>query len=307
MPHLHDVLVPLDGSPAAEEALRHARALARLDRERRFRLVRVVPSTGQGRDGSDPVRWRMERSEAGAYLASVGQDIEEAGCEVSREVLAGRPADEVVSYARRAHVDLTILTPSGRGGATRGPMGGTAHKIVHGVGTSVLLARPQEPETSDRESAAYRRVVVAVDGSPASEWALCEAVTLLPDDIDSRLLVVKAHRGGPRRETRRFLERARRRVERPGLRVELEVVDADHVARRLHDVFDSCEADLVVLSAHGASGSAPWPYGSVASNLLFHGLRPTLVLQDQPSTRSVRPPERREPGRPARPRASTST
>lgn len=303
MPHLDDVLVPLDGSPAAEEALRHALALARLDLKRRFRLIRVVPSTRQGGDGGDPVRWRMDRSEAEAYLASVGGDIEEAGCEVSRDVLAGRPADDIVSYGRRANVDLTILTPSGRGGATRGPMGGTAHKIVHGLGTSVLLARPT---SSHREAAGYRRVMVAVDGSPASEWALCEAATLLPADVDARLFAVRALRGGSRREARAFMERARRRARRPGIRVDLELMDGGHPARRLHEVSEERDVDLVVLSAHGASGSAAWPYGSVASNLLLHGRRPTLVLQDQASTRSVRPPEREEPVRPARPGAPTS-
>jgi nucleotide-binding universal stress UspA family protein len=38
--------------------------------------------------------------------------------------------------------------------------------------------------------------------------------------------------------------------------------------------------DLVVLSAHGYSGSAEWPYGSVALNFIAYGTTPLLIVQD---------------------------
>lgn len=299
MSPIHDVLVPLDGSPSAEGALPHALALARTTGAR-LHLVRVVQSSVGGSTG-DPVQWRLQRGEARRYLDEIASVLEEDGAEVEASALAGRPEEEVSAYARREGVDLVILTPTGEGRCEEGPMGGTAHKIVDRIGTSVLLVRPEEEEFRGE----YSTVMVPVDGSPASEWALRSAATLLPDS-GGRLVVVHivetlvtgSHRGNAEERigrsllaTRRqradeFLERACKQVERPGLRLETRVLPGAHVTRRLRQLADQEETDLVVLSAHGESGTAPWPYGSVASRLLHYGRRPTLVLQDQPAART---------------------
>lgn len=313
MSALHDVLVPLDGSPSAEGAIPHARALA-LATGARLHLVRVVESSVDA-STADPVQWRLDRGEARGYLEEVAGALEKDGAEVESSVLAGRPDEEIVGYARSEGVDLVILSPTGEGRCEEGPMGGTAHKIVDRIGTSVLLVRPEEEELRG----GYSTVMVPVDGSPASEWGLRSAATLLPES-GGRLVVVHivetlvagSHRAeeeerigrsmlaARRRRAEEFLERACNRIERPGLRVESRVLPGAHVTRRLRQLADQEEADLVVLSAHGESGTAPWPFGSVATRMLQYGRRPTLVLQDQPAAARTRPAashevSRREP------------
>jgi len=324
MPPIREVLVPLDGSRAAESALRHARALAR-PLDARLHLIRVVCSSEPGGE-SDPVRWRLERADAREYLRETARRLEDDGFEVQRSVLAGGPADEIVSYARREGVDVVVLTPTGEGRCRGAPVGGTAHKVIYRIGTSVLLARPDGARPGDTGPSAdgdeYRRVLVPVDGSPASEWALHAAASLLPDSGGELVAACAFEADGPaaeetagrgerrddaprpslREEADSFLEKARRQLERPGLRLDSEVIPAAHVAQRLHALAEEREADLVLLSAHGRSGEAPWPYGSVATNLLMHGQRPTLVLQDQPENRRAEPPAREEPVRPVRTR-----
>lgn len=329
MPPIREILVPLDGSRTAETALRHARALAR-PLDARLHLIRVVCSSDRP-VSRDPVDWRLQRSDARAYLREVARDHEELGFEVEKAVLAGGPADEIVSYARRNGVDVVVLTPTGEGGCRGAPVGGTAHKVIYRIGTSVLLARPDGERPGDAGPPAdgdeYRRILVPVDGSPASEWALHAAASLLPESGGELVAACALEAESPaedetaptgdeerrpfraRRDRRdeavSFLERARRKLDRPGLRLEREVIPAAHVARRLHALAEEREADLVLLSAHGRSGAAPWPYGSVAANLLLHGRRPTLVLQDQPETSQAEPPQREEPVRPARTRPRT--
>ncbi len=311
MPPIREILVPLDGSRAAEASLVHARAVARpLDAP--LHLVRVVTPTGPSdRDGAqDPVRWRLERSEAEAYLAETARRLRDDGFETEGAVLAGRPAEEIVSYARRNGVDLVVLTRRGEDGCAGAPMGGTAYKIVYRIGTSVLLT-PSGKRTASTDEETYCRLLVPVDGSPGSEWALQAAGSLLSgrggEMVAARALesVRSDDPEGPRRDAEAFLARARRRVSRPGLRLDEVVVPADQAARRLHVLAEERDVDLVMLSAHGRSGEVPWPYGSVATNLLLHGRRPVLVLQDQPEPRFAEPPERESAAR--RPRAGRRT
>ena len=301
---IRQILVPLDGSTTAESSLGHARAVARpLDVP--LHLVRVVPpSAVSDRDGTqDPVRWRLERSDAEAYLAETARELRDDGFETETAVLAGRPAEEIVSYARRNGVDLVVLSRRGKDGCVGAPMGGTAYKVVYRIGTSVLLT-PPGTGTASRDEVRYRRLLVPVDGSPASEWALQAAASLLPgrggELVAARALELESSDSvrGPRRDAEAFLARARRRVSRPGLRLdEVPVVPADQAAGRLHVLAEERDVDLIVLSAHGRSTDVPWPYGSVATNLLLHGRRPTLVLQDQPEPRFAEPPEREKPVR----------
>ena len=311
MPPIRQILVPLDGSPAAEASLAHARAVAR-PLGAPLHLVRVVPpSAASDRDGpQDPVRWRLERSEADTYLADTAGRLRDDGFETEAAVLAGRPAEEIVSYARRNGADLVVLTRSGKDDCVGAPMGGTAYKIVYRIGTSVLLI-PSGTRTASADGEPYRRLLVPVDGSPASEWALQAAASLLSgrggELVAARALESERSESteGPRRDAEAFLARARRRISRPGLRLDDVIVPADHDAKRLHSLAEERDVDLVILSAHGRSGEVPWPYGSVATNLLLHGRRPVLVLQDQPEPGPAEPPERESPA--LRPRAGRRT
>lgn len=140
-PLIRNLLVPLDGSRAAEASLCHVRTLARRFGAR-IHLTRMVAS-GKSGFADDPVQWRVERSEAASYLQYVASSLDD-DLEVETAVPAGRPDDEIVAHAERHDVDLLILSPRGRG-QCRGPMGGTAHKIVDRAG----LQMDPVVETSD--------------------------------------------------------------------------------------------------------------------------------------------------------------
>ena len=48
----------------------------------------------------------------------------------------------------------------------------------------------------------------------------------------------------------------------------------------LHSLVDEEAADLVVMSAHGYSGDARWPYGSTVTSFIGFGTAPLIVVQD---------------------------
>ncbi len=59
------------------------------------------------------------------------------------------------------------------------------------------------------------------------------------------------------------------------------VVESNSVATAIQELaIQDEEIDLVVLCAHGYTGQASWPYGSVTRNYIEHGTKPVLVIQD---------------------------
>jgi len=59
----------------------------------------------------------------------------------------------------------------------------------------------------------------------------------------------------------------------------------DDTSATLHEMVEDHDVDLVILSAHGYSGEAQWPYGSIALNFIAYGTTPLLIVQDLPDER----------------------
>lgn len=300
---IQKILVPLDGSRAAEATIGQAVAVATgLGAE--LVLLRVVegrPALTDPRTSS--VDWRLQRVEAEAYLRETAARLASDGLEVGTEVVEGKAADEIVRFAARRRVDLVVLAAYGLGGAREFPLGGTVHKVLAGVPASVMVIRPTAGDGPTPEKVSYRRVLVPVDGSPASEWALCLAASVAQEH-GAELLVVLIVPGielaceriprsaeetellGRLREIQhdrgtRYVGEMKSKLAHEGLRVRCRVVTDGAVPETVQRVAAEERADLIAVSAHGAAEAAS-PYGMVAQRLLIGSGTPVLVFQDQP-------------------------
>lgn len=152
-----NILVPLDGSPASEDALAHARAL----RDRmggRIVLVRVIPSPLEVGSlyGIPSVRLegdshREHREAAADYLDEVAgrdllSDLEDPDQIECRVVEASGAAEGVLETARVTGAELIVLASMGRGGFSRTVLGSVADKVVRGAASPVLVIPPEESE-----------------------------------------------------------------------------------------------------------------------------------------------------------------
>lgn len=293
------ILVPLDGSTTAERVLPHAAAIASAHQAEAI-LLNVVHPAPEGL-GPAAVDCRLRRAEALRYLEERAAPLRAEKLSVGVFVLEGRPAEQIRDFARDESIDLIVLSTQGEG-ASMVHLGAVAQKVVSGGDTSVLLVRAaggSELVFGDF----YRRIMVPVDGSPLADWALCLAATIsrehradllivfaveVPDmprrlppgehESDVRRKLVRANR----RAARRYLDQTKRKLEGERLQVRTRLVVTDNVPRTLHKVADEEDVDLIVASAHGASGESEWEYGSVATNLIAHSRRPLLIFQDSP-------------------------
>lgn len=63
---------------------------------------------------------------------------------------------------------------------------------------------------------------------------------------------------------------------------EICVLENRSVSSAIQELATQEDIDLIVLCAHGYTGEASWPYGSIARNYIEHGIKPVLIIQDVP-------------------------
>jgi nucleotide-binding universal stress UspA family protein len=133
-PDVDDILVPLDGSPLAEQVLAPAAELARV-MGARCHLLQVVEPTTSGE--------QAEKAQAEAYLQRIAAGLREQGLEVrARAVFAWDAAGAILAEADEQGSKLIALATHGRGGLEWLMLGSVADQLVRRAPTPVLVYRP---------------------------------------------------------------------------------------------------------------------------------------------------------------------
>lgn len=144
---LRTAVVPLDGSPLAEQALPHAAALAAA-LGMSLVLVRVLsPDVGyylhpDGFGGASRDRAEELEGQAQDYLAQAADRVRGQGVEtVEGRVLHGDPSMALLDFVRAIPECLLIMTTHGRSGIGRWIMGSVADRMVRHNEGPVLVVR----------------------------------------------------------------------------------------------------------------------------------------------------------------------
>lgn len=139
------IMVPLDGSELAEQALPYARYLARTTGGRLHVVLAVEPPSAVRAHGlGAPVNVyeqviAEQRREAEEYLDRIRERVQAEGLAVQVKRLDGHPPDVLLDYAREAGIDLMVMTTHGRSGRSRWSLGSVADRVAHGGAVAVLL------------------------------------------------------------------------------------------------------------------------------------------------------------------------
>jgi nucleotide-binding universal stress UspA family protein len=291
------VLLVLDGSERAERAIPYVITLARAFGSEVVLLRVIEDRPGADHLWTDPVEWRLERSEARAYLEGVRKRFVEAEIAVDIDVGVGNASEEILETARARRADLVALTTHGCGEATAVPVAGTAHKVVAAAETSILLI----PAGTEENGRGPRRVLVGLDGSPRAEWALRIAaavartadVPLVLAHVVPESEVLGAGDTGPLRAmaaelaeasgkiARGYLADVADRLSARDLHISTRTVtERTSVPRALTGLVAEEPDTLLVLSARGSTAMEGCTHGTVAAALLRAAEHPVLVLQD---------------------------
>jgi nucleotide-binding universal stress UspA family protein len=143
---METIVVGVDGSPSADEALRFAAREAKL-RGARLRLVSVwhIPAVAYGGMGVTMLDSDTEyEEEANQVLgAAIGRFADElAGIEVQRVVREGRAASGLVDESREAA--LLVVGSRGHGGFVGLLIGSVSNECAHHSACPVVIVRAKE-------------------------------------------------------------------------------------------------------------------------------------------------------------------
>ncbi len=146
MPLPTSILCPVDFSPYAERALRHAVALAGAFRAR-LAVVTV----------NDP--WLVEATAAAGHAGTLRDQVEAALLEAlarvpahtvrvlpAIDIVTGVASDEILLAGDRAGADLVVMGTKGLGGTSKLMFGSTTERVMHMTRVPVLAVPEYAPE-----------------------------------------------------------------------------------------------------------------------------------------------------------------
>ncbi len=290
------ILVPLDGSQLAEEALSYAALLGR-SYECRVTLLQVIepvdtdlpPSAGafllQAADSA--------RQAAQEYLQRQAEALSITGAKVDTRVMLGPVAASINDFAIEEDVDLITMATHGRSGLGRWLVGSIADKVLHLAECPMLVIRPKA--LGQTGEVHLNSILALLDGSPPAEEVLPYVTdiaqrlgvsvmlvqvvptaamlylgteyTAVPIDVDSML----------EQTATEYLRSVATRLEGDAVRCETVVLKGDP-ASMISDYAKTAPNSLLALTAHGRSGLARTMLGSVTDRLIRDSGHPIFVL-----------------------------
>jgi nucleotide-binding universal stress UspA family protein len=295
------ILVPLDGSSFAGQALPWALAIARranasLNLVRghvRYALKEPASRCGPFAPVEEAGCKRQEQTYLDAtarWLASVSP-VRTTTALIPGGVAAVNP-DDLVEHVRSRGADLIVMATHGRGPVSRFFLGSVADELIRRSAAPVLLVQPREPAPSLLPGPTVGRVLVPLDGSALAEQALGPAADLARlFEAECTLLrvvpptAVLPHSGAAHpalassgeAEAREYLARLAERLRAEGLRARARLVVSRHAEEAILEEARSSGSGLIALATHGRGGVSRMVLGSVADKVIRGSAVPVLV------------------------------
>ena len=295
------ILVPLDGSKVAEQALPYARFLAsklKLPVE----LLGVVDLAAMAITvHSSNARYldrlvEESRRASAVYLERISRTF--PGTTATFSVDTGKPEEVITEKPRHETGTLVAMATHGRSGMSRWLLGSVTEKVLRATANPLLLVRAGEGGKAEGQ-AKFESIVMPLDGSPLGETVLPEAMDLA-QKLNLELILLHAYlppvaayyeaadyynpaykdlASQLKAEARNYLEGKVQELKEKGVEkissVWLEGSPAEEIialARREPN-------SLVAMCTHGRSGVKRWVLGSVTEKVVRHSGDPVLVVR----------------------------
>ena len=125
------IVVGTDGSPTAEEALRHAMELAAVSGAT-IHIVSAYRSGGTAKVGTEAEHWYIDTAtKIDTVLSSAQATARTKGLAVEVHAVEKDPADAIVAVAEEVGADVVVVGNKGMQGAKRFLLGSVPNKVAH--------------------------------------------------------------------------------------------------------------------------------------------------------------------------------
>lgn len=283
------ILVPLDGSDLAAQALPVAEAICRqiagnLDLVMVLQPV-VLPYLGGDSYVPGDVYQRIDAGrtqEAQKYLDKVADQTHDQNIPTQIHLERGDPASRLLDLANTLGSALIVMTTHGRTGLARFALGSVADRVVRGGEAPVLLIRSFPTPAHELKLA---HALVPLDGSLQAEAPLFTVTDLLAGSVfrTITLLRVADPRDGEmgRHLCENYLTAVRQRLldhlDDRECDVSVLVRSSKSPATTIIETAQDGECDLVFMATRGEAGIGRWAFGGVTDRVLRDGTTPLLL------------------------------
>jgi len=296
------LLVPLDRSLLAEEAIGYAAALARRC-EAELDLV-VVHEPFPHVDPDDPLWTEADLDRDQQYVEQIASELMTgAHLAVTCAVMRGEVGETIRLRAQNVHADLIVMTTHGRTGLSRAWLGSVADSVMRHSFIPVLMLRPTETARERRAPRPpFAHVLVPLDGSATAADILSTATDfarangadvallrvvppvpmLVPLDIAAPVALGTTIPDEPAttaltaEKKTELAEVARQLRDRTGLAVEAHVYVGERPAAAISDFAAQHGIDIIAMTTQGR-GASRLLLGSVADKVLRSSGLPVLL------------------------------
>lgn len=296
------ILVPLDGSKAAEYALPYARCLAR-GLQIPIELLGVVDAVELTRQVSAAEGLFLnsliedQTCSLENYLQTIGRNFPRGA--VQCRVENGNAADVIIESAAVDQGTLIAMATHGRSGLNRWLVGSVAEKILRGASNPLLLVRAGDTPVS-WNIGAFKSVIVPLDGSELAESVLPTAAAIAKN-LDLEIILLRVY-GIPyaarstgegffdntqlegfiaslRTEALDYLEEKAGALRKSGVKNITALVHEGLPADEIISCARQMPNGLVAMCTHGRSGMKRWVLGSVTETVVRHSGDPVLIVR----------------------------
>jgi nucleotide-binding universal stress UspA family protein len=308
------ILVPLDQSSLAEQALGPAGAIAHAS-DGEVSLVLAHPMAPF--DGSRLSEWSDTKDPAEVvYLRRIVDEMARgARIVVGSAVATGAPVDAIRRRARDVGADLIVMTSHGRTGFSRAWLGSVADGVVRNASVPVLMLRATSDENALGHGQAmplFHRILVPLDGSTTSASVL-PAAAAMAQCSDAVLVLLRVvapihiYMVDPQvpayatpiedpdattlaaNEAEDDLSTLAASLEHEySIKAETVVEISGRTAEAILEVAKRCTADLIAMTTHGR-GATRLVLGSVADKVIRGGHLPMLLYHPSATARIAAP------------------
>lgn len=294
------ILVPLDGSKAAEKVLPHARSLAGKLKVPVELLAVVDIADVASHTASERPRFldsAIERAmeHSSSYLQGVARAFPDVGM-VKCSVEKGKAEEAIIEKAATDRAMLIAMATHGRSGLNRFLLGSVAEKTLRATVNPLLLVRATE-EPKEGESL-LKAILVPLDGSELGEGVL-PMIADIAKRLDLEVELFRAYHipynvyggdagfyagnyeeliAGVRDEAIEYLGKKAAEVKKLGVEKVSYVVKDGFAGDEIIALAQKNQA-LIAMSSHGRSGVKRWVLGSVAETVVRHAANPVLITR----------------------------
>jgi nucleotide-binding universal stress UspA family protein len=288
------ILVPLDGSALAEQALAPAESLCMaydarlllLSVPQARQLIRSIPIYGRLPEPGTPI-WEAQEG----YLEEVSERVSAMGIQVDKLVRTGSVTDAINELIEERGVDMVVLSTRGRSGLPRMVMGSVATRVVQQVTRPILIVRPVEG--AEPELPEFKKLLVTLDGSEFAERVLpyvrastsFESVVLLlavpqvprAERYGAVVEEIQQLREKAEQEAGEYLEGVAAALQEDGIEAHV-LVCGSRPADTIISVAEEEDVDVVMLATHGRGELDRLFLGSVADRIVRSSHCPVFLV-----------------------------